>query len=172
MEDDADWDVSLKSQLHTFAGKTRILGNVALDQRTHSPYGDEWDLLWLGNCATPPGPRDSQTFSGEDGQVHFVFRAYGGMACVYGYAVTQSAARMLMGWLFDLDLAPDMAISKFCEHHVCITIWPELIGEHKSAGPRFRDSSISDHTGEFRQKGETRNIRNSAILDMLSRVGH
>jgi len=45
MEDDADWDVSLKSQLHKTAEKTRILGNVALDQKTHSPYGDEWDLL-------------------------------------------------------------------------------------------------------------------------------
>lgn len=82
MEDDADWDVSLKSQLHTVAEKTPILGNVALDQRTLNPYGDEWDLLWLGNCATPAGPEDSQTFSGEDGQLYWVFRTYGGMACV------------------------------------------------------------------------------------------
>jgi len=71
LEDDADWGVSLKSQLHTVAEKTRSLGNVARDQRTHSPYGDEWDqrthspygdewdLLWLGNCATPPGPRNA-----------------------------------------------------------------------------------------------------------------
>ena len=171
MEDDADWDVSLKSQLHTIAEKTRIFGNVALDQRTHSPYGDEWDLLWLGNCNTPPGPPDSQTFSSVDGHLHWVFRAHGGMACVYGYAVTQSAARMLIHWLLDHDLAPDLAISQFCEHHVCITVWPELIGSRKTARARFRHSSISSQNGKSREKGETRNIRNSAMLDMLSRMG-
>lgn len=78
---------------------------------------------------------------------------------------------MLMGWLLDLDWSPDMAISAFCEFHVCITVWPELIGSHKAAGARSRDSSISNQTGKFREKGETRNIRSSAILDMLSRVG-
>jgi len=172
LEDDADWDVTLKGQLHTFAEKTRILSDIPLDRRTYSPYGDDWDILWLGSCANPPGPPDSQIFTGENGQQHWVFRVHGGMACIYGYAVTQWAAKMLMGWLLDLDQHPDIAISGFCENHKCITVWPELIGEHRSAGARFRDSSITNYTGEFRQKGETRNIRNSAILDMLSRVGH
>lgn len=171
MEDDADWDISLKSQLRTIAEKARILSNIALDQRSHSPYGDDWDLLWLGNCNTPPVPPESQTFSGIDGQLHWVFRARGGMACVYGYAITQSAAKLLVNWLLDHNLAPDMAISEFCEHYVCITVWPELIGSRKTARARSRDSSISHQTHEFKDKGETRNIRNSAILDTWSRVG-
>ena len=73
MEDEVDWDVSLKSQLHTISEKTRMLGNVTLDRKT--------------------------------------------------------------------------------------------------ARARLRDSSISNQTGKFREEGETRNIRNSAILDMVSRVG-
>ncbi len=72
--------------------------------------------------------RDSQTFSEGNGQVRFIFRAYGGMACVYGYAVTQSAARMLMGWLLDLDLAPDMAMSKFSERVVVIGTMTSPVG--------------------------------------------
>ena len=171
IEDDADWDVSLKKQLRMFAEKIRIIGNVPLDKDTHSPYGDAWDLLWLGECATPPGPPDSQTFPGVGEQAHWVFRTSGGMACLYGYAVTQRSARMLMGWLLDVDEATDFAVGKFCSNHRCITVWPELIGSHKSAGPRNRDSSISNQTGEARKKGETRNIANSAILDMLNRIG-
>ncbi|CAF9910117.1 MAG: hypothetical protein HETSPECPRED_009616 [Heterodermia speciosa] len=171
IEDDADWDLSLKSQLHMFAEKARIIGNVPLDKQTPSPYGDAWDLLWLGECATPPGPSDSQIFPGAGDQAHWVFRTHGGMACLYGYAVTQRSARMLMGWLLDVDEATDFAVGKFCSNHSCVTVWPELIGSHKSAGPRNRDSSISNQTDEAREKGETRNIVNSAILDMLGRIG-
>ncbi|PWY90622.1 hypothetical protein BO94DRAFT_565182 [Aspergillus sclerotioniger CBS 115572] len=50
LEDDVDWDITLKSQLHEFA-----LGALALQTQsrpTHSPYGQTWDLLWLGHCGT------------------------------------------------------------------------------------------------------------------------
>ncbi|KAK2628995.1 hypothetical protein QTJ16_002098 [Diplocarpon rosae] len=49
MEDDMDWDVRLKDQLQDIAAGTRTLQPL----RTHpsaSPYGDDWDLLWLGHC--------------------------------------------------------------------------------------------------------------------------
>ncbi|PYI09564.1 hypothetical protein BO78DRAFT_308143 [Aspergillus sclerotiicarbonarius CBS 121057] len=57
LEDDVDWDVTLKTQLHDFAQ-----GALALQPKPHSthnrpphsssssPYGTEWDLLWLGHC--------------------------------------------------------------------------------------------------------------------------
>lgn len=68
LEDDADWDVSLKDQLAAIAHGTRILLDMAhnepaiaskltpaqrrLDElhSAHSPYGHGWDLLWLGHC--------------------------------------------------------------------------------------------------------------------------
>lgn len=154
-----------------FAEKTRILGNVPLDKKTPSPYGDAWDILWLGECATPPGPPNSQIFPGAGDQQHWVFPTSGGMACLYGYAVTQRSARMLMGWLLDVDEPVDFAYGKSCADPRCITVWPELIGSHKSAGSLSRDSSTSNHTGQAREKGETRNVVNSAILDMLKRMG-
>ncbi|GKZ55937.1 hypothetical protein AnigIFM49718_001106 [Aspergillus niger] len=50
LEDDVDWDVTLKNQLQEFA-----LGTLALQAESHpktTPYGDEWDILWLGHCGT------------------------------------------------------------------------------------------------------------------------
>ncbi|KAJ5357938.1 hypothetical protein N7541_005096 [Penicillium brevicompactum] len=49
MEDDADWDVSIKTQLQSFAIAARALQETGLN-RTFSPYGDDWDVLWLGHC--------------------------------------------------------------------------------------------------------------------------
>ena len=49
MEDDADWDVTIKTQLQTFAVATRALQG-AKNESTDSPYGDDWDILWLGHC--------------------------------------------------------------------------------------------------------------------------
>lgn len=52
MEDDMDWDVRLRSQLEDIAkGSRMVLGDEA--KSPSSPYGDGWDLLWLGHCGEP-----------------------------------------------------------------------------------------------------------------------
>lgn len=48
MEDDSDWDVSLKVQLQSFAHAVRAL--QPQKGPSQSPYGDDWDILWLGHC--------------------------------------------------------------------------------------------------------------------------
>lgn len=48
MEDDMDWDVRLKPQLERVAQGARAL--LASAARPNSPYGDDWDLMWLGHC--------------------------------------------------------------------------------------------------------------------------
>lgn len=67
LEDDADWDVRLKDQLVDIAHGSRILldrahqepafaASLNPQQRAvdeinhHSPYGEGWDVLWLGHC--------------------------------------------------------------------------------------------------------------------------
>lgn len=80
LEDDADWDIMLKSQLQVFAQAARAFTQprprsgltlatkyahdarspteIPLDQipadlqPTLTPYGDDWDVLWLGHCGT------------------------------------------------------------------------------------------------------------------------
>ncbi|KAH9904585.1 glycosyltransferase family 25 protein [Xylariomycetidae sp. FL2044] len=48
MEDDMDWDVRLKPQLERAAQGTRALLETV--NQPNSPYGDDWDLIWLGHC--------------------------------------------------------------------------------------------------------------------------
>jgi hypothetical protein len=59
-EDDADWDVAFKHQLVQLALGSRFLLNTPNDTAPISPYGDGWDVLWIGHCGTtadPPDPR-------------------------------------------------------------------------------------------------------------------
>lgn len=68
MEDDMDWDVRLKPQLELAALGARAVVSTLPDalfpngrpssshpssQPPVSPYGDDWDLLWLGHCGEP-----------------------------------------------------------------------------------------------------------------------
>lgn len=71
LEDDADWDVSIKSQLVEFAkGACFIQGSksdsasqdVHIDSKMNSPYGDDWDLLWLGHCGTRNREDEDQNY--------------------------------------------------------------------------------------------------------------
>ncbi|KAE8446618.1 hypothetical protein EG329_011811 [Mollisiaceae sp. DMI_Dod_QoI] len=48
LEDDADWDVMIKAQMTEVARGTRYLQKAPTF--THSPYGDNWDLLITGHC--------------------------------------------------------------------------------------------------------------------------
>ncbi|EGO54786.1 hypothetical protein NEUTE1DRAFT_118315 [Neurospora tetrasperma FGSC 2508] len=75
LEDDADWDIRLKSQLQVFARAAQPFTvnthqaatvtdpdkiiNVPItsipslpNQASSSPYGNNWDALWLGHCGT------------------------------------------------------------------------------------------------------------------------
>ncbi|KAL8703110.1 MAG: hypothetical protein Q9201_003701 [Fulgogasparrea decipioides] len=64
LEDDADWDIALRSQLRSYASITRHVTTLAGSSPplTSSPYGHTWDILWLGTCATPPAPVGTPQF--------------------------------------------------------------------------------------------------------------
>lgn len=52
MEDDMDWDINIKRQLRDVARGSR---QIFFDGKPvpSSPYGDDWDILWLGHCGEP-----------------------------------------------------------------------------------------------------------------------
>ncbi|KAF7563759.1 hypothetical protein G7046_g371 [Stylonectria norvegica] len=52
LEDNLDWDVHLKGQLDAVArGARHVFGDYT--SMPNSPYGDNWDILWLGHCGEP-----------------------------------------------------------------------------------------------------------------------
>ncbi|PIG79029.1 hypothetical protein AARAC_003592 [Aspergillus arachidicola] len=170
MEDDADWDVSLKKQLQRFASASQLVqGDLG---RSHSPYGDSWDLLWIGHCGIqfktgpihvttdditavplpelPPYWRDHPV--GADNNTRLVARADEGV-CSLGYAITYLGAQKLLS---ALSLTPegagaqfDVAISRYCQRGWlrCLAPFPSLIGVWKAAGPKSRDSDIHNDDG-------------------------
>lgn len=62
-----DWDVHLKSQLNDIVhGARYIFGEPS--HFPNSPYGDAWDILWLGHCGEP-FPETLEENSGLEGYV-------------------------------------------------------------------------------------------------------
>lgn len=119
LEDDADWDVSLKNQLTQFALGTRHILDAPTSSEPLSPYGDGWDMLWLGHCAQnkptkpfsrfiiandttvrPAGhrwhlwnPEPTLTYDlPHNRTTRVVYRSAGGM-CSYAYALSYTGAR-------------------------------------------------------------------------------
>ncbi|KAE8384727.1 hypothetical protein BDV23DRAFT_166244 [Aspergillus alliaceus] len=48
LEDDADWDVSIRSQMIKVAEGVRNLTKTT--EIGTAPYGRDWDVLWIGHC--------------------------------------------------------------------------------------------------------------------------
>lgn len=140
LEDDADWDVNIKTQLREFARGLHSL------QRNHkvskqAPYGTDWDLLWIGGCASGPNKNETQfyvipddptvprvqrrsTWAGPleswkqqfpEDSTRFIYRADEG-CCTFGYAVTNRGARKILTALSidHIEEPVDTAISKLC----------------------------------------------------------
>ncbi|KAJ5692204.1 CAZyme family GT25 [Penicillium macrosclerotiorum] len=122
MVDDADWDVSIKTQLQSFAVAIRSLQGTHHNS-TFSPYGDDWDILWLGHCGvtcktnqpyfvTPHDPtipmprhflpywRDPPDFEGFERPDHARLTCTANdAACIRFYAVSYRGAQRILSAL-------------------------------------------------------------------------
>lgn len=178
MEDDVDWDVNLKDQLTNFAQGSQFVTGVKSGAQPHSPYGDDWDLIWLGHCsnqimpdderrfvvendATVPPPESRVNFApipdmereGYDNSTRVIFRANKGL-CLYAYALSYRGARKLLReQAVRPGFAPiDFGISDFCRDGgpdvKCIGVFPQIIDSHKAAGAVSRDSDIGLYSKE------------------------
>ncbi|CAD0105778.1 unnamed protein product [Aureobasidium uvarum] len=122
-EDDADWDVGIRAQMRELARGSRWLGNTTGETaKPISPYGDDWDILWVGHCSTksgsdprrwvvphdptvaPPNYRmyqdqpDMRTWESgpdADNQTRIIFVASWGF-CTTGYAVSLRGAMKML----------------------------------------------------------------------------
>ena len=193
-EDDADWDISFKSQLAYFAAGTRYLSASEPSKKPHSPYGDDWDMLWPGHCAIGYHKEDSRRFiidndpsvpppnhrvsfgnkldvSEYDNSTRVVFRAGGGV-CVYSYALSLRGAQKLLHHFYTVESYEpyDLAIDTLCRTDPsfrCIGIYPQIIDSYKAAGPISRDSDIGDIKDKnIRKTGYTFNIVRSTRINL------
>ena len=130
LEDDIDWDVGLKSIIHQIALSTNALmrsnfSNIdfatvpSVPVARTTPYGDDWDVIWLGHCEmhlppygiltihndpTVPEHRHLRSFIETEltplvsypEHTRTVFLGTREGTCSLAYAVTQSAARRML----------------------------------------------------------------------------
>ncbi|ATZ56580.1 hypothetical protein BCIN_13g04170 [Botrytis cinerea B05.10] len=141
MEDDVDWDIRLRTQLPEFAKGIRTLSRMPHSQRQHSPYGDDWDILWPGHCGDElpsvfhKGEKDELYRIDNDGTVvpkssqsglktlanypantRIVHKA-GAPKCTLGYAVSYRGAQKILMALSvkgSNDLTGDNALASLC----------------------------------------------------------
>ncbi|KAK8074903.1 glycosyltransferase family 25 protein, partial [Apiospora hydei] len=190
MEDDMDWDVRLRSQLETVAKGTRAL--LSSGSQPNSPYGDSWDLLWLGHCGEifpeqlpenkeePLYPKfaikDDQTVPPLDKITGLVdFKSYpeftrwvhvtGAPICSFAYALTRRGAQKV---LFDLSKRGSYGVTRKVPDG-----YTPVFFHHRPKGLIGSESDIVDHGDEsqkIREKGTSENIMWSArnnIRNML-----
>ena len=145
MEDDADWDVMLKSQMLEIARGARHV-QESMNPK-YSPYGDEWEALFVGHCGTnnrldgheevdkrywvinndptvvPPqhakgvrSPNQSPpAISKTDNRTRIVFSPYK-VTCLQAYGVTLGAAARI---LYDQALGPHATIIDVAWSQMC-----------------------------------------------------
>ncbi|KAF7191490.1 hypothetical protein HII31_06992 [Pseudocercospora fuligena] len=143
LEDDAEWDYSIKTQMSQFATGIKLIQDQDQDPSTNSttsPYGTGWDLLWPGHCKSGPSEAQQPIYFLENditvpptthrhsrwAQPHvmpeveknttrLIYRQKGG-SCTFAYAVTQSGARKLVASLCNNVIPYDSAVSEVCAH--------------------------------------------------------
>ncbi|ETS86186.1 hypothetical protein PFICI_00014 [Pestalotiopsis fici W106-1] len=153
MEDDVDWDVAIKDQLSLVAPMIRNVTNST--SLSDSPYGSNWDLLWLGHCgeALPSSGHvlsqideslpESPIYRKYDGsygyfppQLRVVHHTYAPI-CTYAYALTYNGAstiyQLAVGGKTQTITA---GLYEYCKkgHLRCVSVNPELFHHHKKAG--------------------------------------
>lgn len=193
IEDDVDWDIRILAQMQDFAKGTRHLTDVPQNAKQHSPYGDNWDVLWPGHCGGHPVVGDNRqyvipndpTVPPKEHQhpladalvnmpegTRVVHRA-GEPICTFAYAISYEGAQKVIAEVamvgtpvsFDNDLA------FMCRDRVldvrCYMAEPSLFVHHRPAGNVAKDSDLVANDGAaVREKGSTENIAISARLNL------
>ena len=187
--------MDFRRQLENFALGSQYILNSIDGPTPHSPYGDDWDLLWLGHCASRIDEADNRRFiiendptvtppkhrvnfgnfpdmSPYDNTTRIVYAATGGV-CLYSYALSYRGAQKI---LFHLSMSlysrpVDFGIGDLCKqkerNFKCISVFPQMVDSHRGAGTSLKDSDIS-HTqkDEIRPKGFSFNIVHSTRLNV------
>lgn len=189
-EDDADWDIRIKSQLADFALGTRYFLGNASDAATSSPYGDGWDLLWVGLCHDFRPKDDDRVYvinndlsvpkidklriNNPEMMKEFpdhtrIIHVAGAPICTYAYALSLAGARKVLWALSVKELQGifDNALAWWCRDKggMCVSANPPYFQAHQFAGGAGKGSDINPGVPELKE-GKTINIRWSTKLNI------
>ena len=192
MEDDVDWDIHLKPQLVDFAHGTRYLQNHSMEEKTHSPYGDGWDVLWLGHCHDTLDEVDQRTYvikndptvpanaklqiNNHDFMAQWpdhsrIVHVVGRPICTFAYALSYKGAQKILYALSVKELKGlfDNALSWWCtgkdQGARCLSAHPAYFAQHRVRGKTGKNSDNNPKVGGA-EVANTINIRFSTRLNL------
>ncbi|MCJ1259563.1 hypothetical protein MMC24_007402 [Lignoscripta atroalba] len=182
IEDDSDWDLSIRQQTLPLATAIRNLTSPNITASTSpGPYGLAWDLLWIGHCGdnwrdspsqtTYPDPTliPASSYRGfyHDGMppatrlVHYSTAP----VCSFAYAVTRHGAQKIIDWAADERTgAYDLQLGQGCfyKHLTCLTSNPELIHHHREGGHGYSQIDGANGVNRVLKHDYTWNVKYSA----------
>ena len=159
MESDSDWDLRIRDILSSVAkGVKRVMDypfsedDDAAPSSQRGPYGDHWDVIWLGHCGAmgpyegrvypfndPTSPPRRSDFSIVDADppdpferpdhVRMVFELRYNI-CTHAYAVSLEGARKLRKAGEESSIPWDLRLNNICRDNPtvrCATVWPQII---------------------------------------------
>ncbi|EXJ63171.1 hypothetical protein A1O7_03617 [Cladophialophora yegresii CBS 114405] len=170
VEDDVDWDVRIKDQIKLISDNVRNYTFVPKSDPT--PYGADWDVLWLGHCGgaiedwAPPGviyaddtriPTDSYA-SWSTGYLqqrlpegHRMIHVSTTTVCSFGYGVTRASAQKILTLLGrGADEAFDVALSHHCRERElrCLVVNPQIMHHYEPSKDLGYVSPVDSGDGE------------------------
>jgi len=171
MESDVDWDLRIRDSMVGMTGAVKAIADWPFTGAKHpkdlltdlSPYGDNWDLMWIGHCGTAadgngriyafndtsaPDEEHAWDFASRPGEGHrppgtrIVFQMRK-TVCTTGYAMSLQGARKFEKHLREANSPIDLKMWSHCENDSklsCLSVWPQIISMAES-------KSNIQHTG-------------------------
>lgn len=176
VEDDVDFDVALKAEIRLVSDNVRAFMGTPAENK--SPYGENWDVLWLGHCGSAiddgmPPPRryrdDSRCttalYSGWSKHFlrdkleenHRLVQTSSATVCTFGYGVTrQSAPKILALLARGADEAYDVAMAAACRSNVlrCVVVNPQIMNHYEPPKDSGYLSPVHVGDGQGETSGE------------------
>ncbi|OAP57605.1 hypothetical protein AYL99_08343 [Fonsecaea erecta] len=164
IEDDLDWDTAIHEQMRLVSDNVRNFTGTPVSDP--SPFGNAWDVLWLGHCGEVTHP-DTERLQYRDPSLmandlyagwtkkylvniqegHRAVQQAVQTVCTFGYGINRRGARNILKVLGrGQEEAFDVAMMKQCQQKnlYCISINPEL----------FHHYNPKDGTGYVSPNGE------------------
>ncbi len=158
MESDADWDMRIHDILPGVAMGAKEIADFPFPTPGHprdlsppvSPYGDTWDVLWIGHCGSHPDgtgriyvwddptvpPEDKEySFAGQPSKeqhppgTRIVFEQ-DLTICTSAYAISLQGAIKMRKYLESSNLNIDIRMEDLCKTQpslMCLGVWPQVI---------------------------------------------
>ena len=153
MSSNAAWDTQIRSQLLGFRDAAKSLTNYCANASLqHGPYGNDWDLLWLGHCGknsegfhystndatevphtliwtAPDGRPLGYLYASTD--IRLTSDNPVGELCLSSYAVSYRGAKKLLSLAEDWRGLMDQYVMERCQDGdlKCVIQWPHIMSQ-------------------------------------------